>query len=58
MLGFPNLSPAGHLPGGYRLFIRLRTYFKRSKSVVMSVYKVFEPTCRELSAWIEPLYIY
>ena len=35
---------------GYRLFIRLKTYFQSSKSVVLSVYKVYEPTCRELSA--------
>ena len=26
--------------GGYRLFIRLRTYFKESTSVVQSVYKL------------------
>ena len=41
-------SSRGLSAGGYRLFIRLRTYFQVSKSVVQSVYKVSEPTCREL----------
>ena len=41
---------------GCRLFIRLRNYFQSSKSAVLSVYKVSEPSCRELSAWVKPLY--
>ena len=48
VLRFTNLSPGDCLPGGYILFIRIRTYFQRSKSVVQSVYKVSKPTCREL----------
>ena len=36
--------------GGNRLFIRLRTYFQRSKSVVLSVYMVSESTSKGLSA--------
>ena len=62
-LWFPNLSPLDWLPGqwggggGYRLFIRLRTSFQRSKSGVQSVYKVSKPTCIELSAWVKPLYM-
>ena len=49
-----GLSAGG---GGYKLFISLGTYFQRSKSVVQSVYKISEPTCRELSAWMEHLYM-
>ena len=42
VLWFPNLSPVDCLLGGYRLFIRLLTYFQSSKSVVHSVFKTSE----------------
>ena len=41
-------STRGLSARGYRLFIRLRIYFHRSKSGVQSVYKVSEPTSRKL----------
>ena len=46
----------GTVGRGYRLFIRVRTYFQGSKIGVQSVYKVSEPTSRELFAWVEPFY--
>ena len=47
-LQFPNLPLGVCLRGGFRLFIRLRTYFQRNKSGMQSVSKVSDPSCREL----------
>ena len=60
-LQFLNLPLGDCRLGGYRLFIRLRTYFQGSKSGVQSVYKVSEPTSwkiRLCRAFVYPFQTY
>ena len=56
-LQFPNLPPWDCSLGGYRLFIKLRTYFMGTTRVWCSLFiRFLKLTSRKLSAWVESLY--